>query len=79
MPGRPVIRLMKGLPQDLYSAQGLMYQDWHALTPCQRACNTRFGLEIQREQEDYMAKHPEVTIDKKMNRLTPLFILKYVF
>ncbi|KAJ8737728.1 hypothetical protein PYW08_000323 [Mythimna loreyi] len=60
MPIQPVIRHMKGLPQDLYSAEGLMYQDWNAITSCQRACTTRFGLEVQREQEDYIAKHPEI-------------------
>lgn len=64
MPVKPIIRLMKGLPQDLFSSEGLLYQDWHAVTPCQRAITTRFGLEIQREQEDYLKRHPEVTFYK---------------
>ncbi|KAJ8737109.1 hypothetical protein PYW07_000380 [Mythimna separata] len=60
MPRKPVVRTMKGLPQDLYSAEGLMYQDWSAVTPCQRACTTRLGIQVQREQEEYLAKHPEI-------------------
>ncbi|KAF9804806.1 hypothetical protein SFRURICE_007709 [Spodoptera frugiperda] len=60
MPINPIIRRMKGLPSDLLAAEGLMYQDWHAITPCQRACTTRLGIAIQREQESYMTKHPEI-------------------
>ncbi|CAH1647731.1 unnamed protein product [Spodoptera littoralis] len=60
MPINPIIRRMKGLPSDLLAAEGLMYQDWHAITSCQRACTTRLGIAIQREQESYMTKHPEI-------------------
>ncbi|KAH9637292.1 hypothetical protein HF086_006936 [Spodoptera exigua] len=59
MPGNPIIRRMKGLPADLLAAEGLLHQDWHAITPCQRACTSRLGIAIQREQESYMTKHPE--------------------
>ncbi|CAH0703423.1 unnamed protein product [Spodoptera exigua] len=60
MPGNPIIRRMKGLPADLLAAEGLLHQDWHAITPCQRACTSRLGIAIQREQESYMTKHPEI-------------------
>uniref|UniRef100_A0A2A4JQ90 Uncharacterized protein n=1 Tax=Heliothis virescens TaxID=7102 RepID=A0A2A4JQ90_HELVI len=56
----PVMKRMKGLPKDLLAAEGLMYHDWSAITPCQRACATRFGIAIQREQESYLTKHPEI-------------------
>nr|XP_021187923.2 uncharacterized protein LOC110374512 [Helicoverpa armigera] len=56
----PVMKRMKGLPKDLLAAEGLMYHDWYAITPCQRACTTRFGIAIQREQESYVSKHPEI-------------------
>lgn len=56
----PIMRRMKGMPKELLAAEGLMYQDWEAITPCQRQCTTRLGIAIQREQESYMTKHPEV-------------------
>ncbi|XP_063837395.1 uncharacterized protein LOC135086574 [Ostrinia nubilalis] len=53
-------KVMKGLPSDLLVAEGLMYQDWDALTTCQRECITRLGMTIQLEQEAYLTEHPEV-------------------
>lgn len=69
MPINPIIRRMKGLPSDLLAAEGLMYQDWHAITPCQRACTMRLGIAIQREQESYMTKHPEVKGQNEINTI----------
>ncbi|CAH0578069.1 unnamed protein product [Chrysodeixis includens] len=56
----PIMKRVKGLAHDLLAAEGLMYQDWDAVTPCQRECTARLGIALQREQEAYMTKHPEI-------------------
>ncbi|XP_072930290.1 uncharacterized protein [Epargyreus clarus] len=53
-------KIMKGMTSEPLAAEGLLYQDWTALTPCQRECMTRVGTTIQIEQEAYLNQHPEV-------------------
>lgn len=56
----PLKHIVMGLPVDQLAAEGLLYQDWEALSNCQRECITRLGMTLQLEQEAYLTKHPEV-------------------
>lgn len=56
----PFKKVMKGVPSEPLAAKGLLYQDYDAITACQRECSRRLSVTIQMEHEAYLLQHPEV-------------------
>ncbi|CAB3225216.1 unnamed protein product [Arctia plantaginis] len=54
------VKGLNGILNDNTTAYGLMYNDWDALTPCQKECTAHLATAIQLEEEAYMTRHPEI-------------------
>ncbi|CAB3225215.1 unnamed protein product [Arctia plantaginis] len=55
-----VIKRIKSILREGTTADGILYNDWDAVIPCQIKCVETLAHSIQLEEEAYLINHPEI-------------------
>lgn len=68
-----VIKRIRSVLGEGTTADGLLYNDWNVVSPCQVKCVETLSRSIQLEEEAYLTDHPEV-YDTYLFHIIPSFI-----